>query len=83
MQYYKVISYTFLVAMVFDMRCKLKGLEYFLLADIPLLEVDDDPQCNVSRIVDRIKGLIQELYIHYRGADADRLRLVLVVAPYP
>ena len=70
LQYYKVIPDTFLVAMVFDPRCKLKGLESFLLAYFPLLGVGDDPQCNVTRIVDRIRGLIQELYIHYRGADA-------------
>ena len=43
LQYYKVIPDTFLVAMVFDPRCKLKGLESFLLAYFPLLEVDDDP----------------------------------------
>ena len=71
LNYYKIIPDIYLVALVFDPRCKLKELENFLNAYFPMLQVEDDPECYVLIILRRTKCLIQELFDHYRVLDVD------------
>ena len=74
LSFYKVIPDIFLVGCCFDPRYKLTGLQKFLENYFPTLGVEDDPDCNVSIIVARVRGILEALYTHFStGARAPNI----------